>query len=431
MNLAALLLFLASFAAASPASDSLKAVRSEIKSISLRPYEYEREARDFSVFWGLHVADTMRAVRAGEPRPYLSYDREERMYFDWRSRENARRGVGDPWWRLEDYERRKLFGEQLERERRTLDSVLADYATLPRRERYRDWLLASAPAPEASRILREARDLAAAGRRAEALTRLESVGADADFSPELVLARAALRMAAGDMKLPWDEWDRFYEALKARDPKGARRELSWEMLCRAEQSRSGDWKFSHSYGNPTAEEWDALVRAVGLKPGDADFAALRDYLKEHLAAAAAAAKAARGRPACGLVRVSASGGGDAATIAEGLAMLEPYGGRGVLLLAPGRYDEAVAVRGGRVVLRGPDATVTAPYGRPAVSVHGAEGFVLDGVALSARGANPFEIRASRGATLKRCALEAEAGRGLYSDGSAEVTVADCSTAVAP
>lgn len=72
------------------------------------------------------------------------------------------------------------------------------------------------------------------------------------------------------------------------------------------------------------------------------------------------------------------------------------------------------------MLRGPGATVAAPYGLPAVSVHGAEGFVLDGVALSARGA-----------TLKRCAIESEAGRGLYSDGSAEVTVADCSTAVAP
>lgn len=436
MNLAPLLL-LAVCAAASPASDALKAARDDIKRIAGRPYEIERDGEIFSWFWRQHVAYAFREAREGRPRPYLSYDQEERMFFDWRSKRNAEAVArGDHgWFKLDDWEKRKLFRDGLDRERRILDMALDDYATLPRLRRFRDKLLAETPEPaEAVAAVREARGLLASGRRAEAAARLQAAGADADFSPRLLLARAASRMAAGDLKLPWDDWDKFYEALKARDPRGLQRELSWEMLCRAEQSRTGDWKFSHPYGNATDAEWETLVRAVGLRAGDADYSTLLGYLKEHPTAAAAAARAARGRPVCGLVRVAADGSGDARTIADGLALLSPFGGRGVILLGPGRYEEPVRVLGGRVVLRARTrgtAVIAAPAGRPGLTIDRADGFVLDGIGVASRGANAVEIRASRGVTLKHCELEAPAGRGVFNDGSPEVSIWDCATKVAP
>lgn len=74
----ALLCLLAVSAAASPASDSLSAARVELKDIARQAWELERDAPAFSWYWGAHVADTLRAVRRGEPTPYLSYDRRDR-----------------------------------------------------------------------------------------------------------------------------------------------------------------------------------------------------------------------------------------------------------------------------------------------------------------------------------------------------------------
>lgn len=104
------------------------------------------------------------------------------------------------------------------------------------------------------------------------------------------------------------------------------------------------------------------------------------------------------------------------------------------LLGPGRYEEPVRVRGGRVVLRARKrgtAVIAPPAGQPGLTIDQAEGFVLDGVGVAARGANAVEIRSSRGVTLKHCELEAPAGGGVFNDGSPEVSIWDCAAKVAP
>lgn len=412
--------------------EDLARVRRDIQSAFDREIALRKAADAFDPRWGAAFKQGLRQETPAEnPLSYGHYDLREFLYREWKHQlfATAVRNRDYAVINLDEWDLKKHFNQ-------FMDGLTADYrsAVSARHEqehlaKLRDSILSRAPlSSEVIWEVERASALMGQGRRAEAGALLKALGPDGDFWPPAILLRALVRFAEADYTVSWEDWTALFEVLKARDKEGRFRELAFEMLCLAEQSRSEDWKLAHPHGGATEAQWDAFMRVLGLGLGGAELEQLKEYLKTHPTAAAAAVKAARSHPACGHVRVSPDGSAQARTIEEGFLLLAPYGGKGVLLLEPGIYRESVTLSGRRVVLRSRkrgEAVIDPPLGEPALELNGSSGVVIDGLTLRGRGAHAVLVRSSTAVTIKNCVLEIDPSHGVSHDGSTDVSFVDC------